>query len=224
MANLYFKYGTMNSGKTLDIMRAIHSYEEYDYSILLLKPAIDTKGKQQIVSRAFEAGRVVDMVIGPNTNVINLIIDRIDSGIKCILVDEAQFLTPKQVKELYYLTRILDIDIECYGLRNDFTMHYFPGSAELMAIADVISEIKPPCPFCSEKANLVGKKVYGEFVTKGKRVVIDGSDKHTEYVSMCGKCRLKQIHGIDVDETTKIDLDDKDQKKLLLNMLKQKKL
>ena len=206
MAKLHFKYGTMNSGKSLDIIKTIHNYEENGFNILLLKPAIDTKGNQQIVSRAMKDGRSVDMIVGPNDNMIDLIIDRIDSNIKCVFIDEAQFLTKEQVKELFVLTKALDISVICYGLRNNFKMEAFPGSAALLELAEVLEELPTICGYCGKTARYVGRSVNGEFVTDGKEVVIDGSDSKVEYIPMCGKCYLEKVNKIDLEKVKQLKL------------------
>lgn len=199
MAKLHFKYGTMNSGKSLDIIKTIHNYEENGFNVLLLKPLIDTKGAKQIVSRAMKDGREVDMLISKDDNLIDLIIDRIDSSIKCVFIDEAQFLTSKQVKELFIITKALDVSVICYGLRNNFMMRAFPGSAALLEIAEVLEELPTICG-CGKTARYVGRSVNGEFQTDGEEVVIDGSDSKVEYIPMCGKCYLEQVEGEDLNK------------------------
>lgn len=199
MAKLHFKYGTMNSGKSLDIIKTIHNYEENGFNVLLLKPLIDTKGAKQIVSRAMKNGREVDMLISKDDNLIDLIIDRIDSSIKCVFIDEAQFLTSKQVKELFIITKALDVSVICYGLRNNFMMRTFPGSAALLEIAEVLEELPTICG-CGKTARYVGRSVNGEFQTDGEEVVIDGSDSKVEYIPMCGKCYLEQVEGEDLNK------------------------
>lgn len=204
MAKLHFKYGTMNSGKSLDIIKTIHNYEENGFNILLLKPAIDTKGNQQIVSRAMKDGRSVDMIIGPNDNMIDLIIDRIDSNVKCVFIDEAQFLTKEQVKELFILTKALDVSVICYGLRNNFKMEAFPGSSALLELAEVLEELPTICGYCGKTARYVGRSVDGEFVTSGEEVVIDGSDSKVEYIPMCGKCYLEKVNKLDLEKVKQL--------------------
>ena len=203
MAKLHFKYGTMNSGKSLDIIKTIHNYEENGFKILLLKPHIDTKGSEQIVSRAMTNGRTADLLIKEDASMIDLIVDRITSDLKCIFIDEAQFLTPNQVKELFVITKALDISVICYGLRNNFMMKAFPGSAALLEIAEVLEELPTICG-CGKTARYVGRSVDGEFVTSGAEVVIDGSDSKVEYIPMCGKCYLEKVNKIDLGKVKKL--------------------
>ena len=203
MAKLHFKYGTMNSGKSLDIIKTIHNYEETGFKILLLKPQIDTKGNKKIVSRAMKDGREADILVKQDDSMIDLIINKIDTNIKCILVDESQFLTPNQVKELFIITKALNISVICYGLRNNFMMKAFPGSAALLEIAEVLEELPTICE-CGMMARYVGRRVDGEFVTSGEEVVIDGANSNVEYIPMCGKCYLEKVEKIDLEKVKKL--------------------
>ena len=200
MAKLHFKYGTMNSGKSLDIIKTIHNYEENGFNVLLLKPLIDTKGEKQIISRAMKDGREVDLLVSKEDNLIELIVDKIDSNVKCIFVDEAQFLTPIQVKELFILSKSLDISVICYGLRNNFKMEAFPGSKALLELAEVLEELPTICGYCGKTARYVGRSIDNEFVLDGEEVVIDGSDSKVEYIPMCGKCYLEKVNKIDLEK------------------------
>ncbi len=192
MAKLHFKYGTMNSGKTMDLIRTIYNYEENGFNVVLFKPMIDTKGDDKTVTRS-GMEREVDELIGKDTSIIDMIFRRIYYwNSKCIFVDEAQFLTKKQVDELYVITKKLGIPVICYGLRNNFKMEGFEGSIRLLEIAEELEEIPSLCK-CGEIARYVGRKVDGSFVSDGDEVVIDGSNSNIEYVPMCGKCYLSKV-------------------------------
>ena len=198
MAKLHFKYGTMNSGKSMDLIRTIYNYEEVGYEVLLLKPQIDTKGEDYIVSRN-GMKRKVDFLVDKDTNMIDLIIDKVTPKLRCIFLDEAQFLTPEQVKELFLLSKEIDIPVICYGLRNNFMMKAFPGSAALLELAEELEELPTLCT-CGEIARYVGRKVDGEYATSGEEVVIDGANSLVEYVPMCGKCYLEKVSKINLDK------------------------
>lgn len=86
MAKLIFKYGTMGSGKSIDLMRTAYNYEEKGYSVIVMKPLIDTKGDKKIDSR-IGINRVVDILISDNSNIIENIKSRLDNNLKCILLD-----------------------------------------------------------------------------------------------------------------------------------------
>lgn len=193
MAKLNFKYATMNSGKTLDLIRTAHNYEENGYKVIILKPAIDTKGEKYIESR-IGLKRKVNYLIGKEDNIIHTIANELDN-LTCILVDEAQFLSKKQIGELFLITKVFDIAVICYGLRLNFMMEAFEGSKRLLEIAEELEELKTICK-CGNVARYVGRKVSGDYVTFGEEVVIDGTND-IEYVPLCGDCYLKDVKKID---------------------------
>ena len=190
MSKLYFRYGAMNCGKTSALLQVAHNYEERGMRVLLMKPSTDTKGSNKVTSR-IGLEREVDILLAPNDNIKGKITL---SGIDAIIVDEAQFLTPKQVDELYAITKEYNIPILCYGLRADFKMIGFPGSTRLLEIADDIEELKTVCR-CGAKATQNLRRVKGEPVFDGDQVVIDGSDNVT-YESVCGKCYLRMREAV----------------------------
>ena len=194
MAKLHFKYGTMNSGKSIDLMRTAYNYEEMGYKVLVLKPMIDTKGENKLSSR-IGMERVVDVLIPLDSLVLPLIKNKITDDLACIFIDEAQFLSKNQIDELFILTKKFDIPVICYGLRNNFKMEGFSGSIRLLEIADELEEIKTLCP-CGEIARYAGRKTNGKFTIEGNEVVIDGSKDNIEYVPLCGKCYLKKVKKI----------------------------
>ena len=193
MAKLNFKYATMNSGKTLDLIRTAHNYEENGYKVIILKPAIDTKGEAYIESR-IGLKRKVNYLIGKEDNITNTIANELDN-LTCILVDEAQFLSKKQIDELFLITKVFNISVICYGLRLNFMMEAFEGSKRLLEIAEELEELKTICK-CGNVARYVGRKVSGDYVTFGEEVVIDGTND-IEYVPLCGDCYLKDVKKID---------------------------
>ena len=194
MAKLHFKYGTMNSGKSIDLMRTAYNYEEMGYKVLVLKPMIDTKGENKLSSR-IGMERVVDVLIPLDSLVLPLIKNKITYNLACIFIDEAQFLSKNQIDELFIITKKFDIPVICYGLRNNFKMEGFSGSIRLLEIADELEEIKTLCP-CGEIARYAGRKINGKFTIEGNEVVIDGSKDNIEYVPLCGKCYLKKVKKI----------------------------
>ena len=193
MAKLNFKYATMNSGKTLDLIRTAHNYEENGYKVIILKPSIDTKGEAYIESRV-GLKRKVNYLIGKEDNITNTIANELDN-LTCILVDEAQFLSKKQIDELFLITKVFNISVICYGLRLNFMMEAFEGSKRLLEIAEELEELKTICK-CGNVARYVGRKVSGDYVTFGEEVVIDGTND-IEYVPLCGDCYLKDVKKID---------------------------
>ena len=107
-----------------------------------------------------------------------------------IIVDEAQFLQPFQVDELFELTKTFDIPVLAYGLRCDFRMSGFPGATRLLEIADDITELKTICE-CGKKATQNLRFINGEPTFNGDTISIDGASNEIEYKSVCGKCYLK---------------------------------
>lgn len=184
MAKLYFRYGAMNCGKSTAIIQVAYNYEEKGKRILLMKPSIDTKGEDTINNRS-GLSRKVDYLIAPNDKVIDYVLPEAQNGIDAILIDEAQFLTPTQVDELYQITKIADIPILCYGLRCDFKMQGFQGSPRLLQIADDIEEIKNICG-CGKKATQNVRFRNGIPTFNGPQVAIDGV-KDT-YEAFCASC------------------------------------
>ena len=187
MSKLYFRYGAMNSGKTTALLQVAHNYEEKGMRVLLMKPAIDTKGDNLIVSR-LGISRPVDILLTKEDTIIKYLPDT-DIPLGAIIVDEAQFLTPEQVNELYFITKALNIPILCYGLRCDFQMKGFPGSTRLLEIADSLEELKTICS-CGKKATQNLRLVNNKPIFEGEQISIDNQDE-VKYDSVCGDCYLK---------------------------------
>lgn len=186
MSKLYFRYGAMNAGKSAALLSVAHNYEEKGMPIILLKPSIDTKGDNKVTSR-IGIERDVDILLAPE----DFILDKMSNKQKpwAIIVDEAQFLTPEQVEELFVITKIYDIPVLCYGLRCDFQMKGFPGSTRLLELADDIEELKTICS-CGKKATQNLRLINNQPVFEGEQVEIDGKS-NIQYTSVCGECYLK---------------------------------
>ena len=146
MAKLYFRYGAMNSGKTTALMQVAYNYKERGMRVLILKPAVDTKGQDSIVSRLGIICKV-DKLVTPEMDVVELVKqDSAEHGAPaCVLCDESQFFTPEQAEQLFLVTVDLGIPVICYGLRADFMMRGFPGSTRLLELAHTIEELKTIC-------------------------------------------------------------------------------
>ena len=173
----------MNSGKTTALIQVAYNYEERDMKVVIIKPAVDTKGSSKIISR-IGLKRNVDVVLGQTDSALKSL--KPFGKVDCILVDEAQFLTPSQVDELFWYAVETDTPVMAYGLRTDFKMAGFPGATRLLEIAHDLQEIKTICR-CGRKAMLNGRKVNGEFVFEGNQVAIDGKD-NVDYESLCATC------------------------------------
>lgn len=182
MAQLFFKYGTMNSGKSIELLKVAHNYREGGKAVILLTSALDTRDGVGVISSRIGLSETA-LAITRNTNIVERLGTPDLLGADCILVDEAQFLTATQVKELASMVDTFDIPVICYGLKNDFSNHLFEGSQALLLIADKIEEIKTVCRFCSKKATMNLRTVNGSPTYDGKQVQIGDS----EYLSVCRK-------------------------------------
>lgn len=192
MAKLYFRYGAMNSGKTTALLQTAHNYEEQGMKIIIIKPMIDTKGEDKIVSR-LGIKRTVDIRLTEQDSVIDCIRKKYKHNIfkpNAIIIDEAQFLQPFQVDELFNITKTFDIPVLAYGLRCDFRMSGFPGSIRLLEIADEIVELKTICK-CGKKATQNLRLVNNKPTFNGDIISIDGTSNEIKYKSVCGECYLK---------------------------------
>lgn len=188
MAKLYFRYGAMNSGKSTALMQVAFNYEERGMRVFILKPSIDTKGGECLLSR-LGVSRPVDKAVTPDMDVFELVQKEAARGVKplaCVLTDESQFFTPQQAEQLFMVTVQLNIPVIAYGLRTDFSMQGFPGSTRLLELAHAIEEMKTICT-CGRKATCNGRKVNGEFVFEGDQVAID-QENNVEYQSLCAQC------------------------------------
>jgi thymidine kinase len=190
MAKLYFRYGAMNSGKSTALMQVAHNYMERGMRSVIIKPRIDTRGGETIISR-LGVDRKVDLMVNRDQNIYQLILDdqEAHSAIHCVLVDEAQFLTTEQVDALFRFAVVEKTPVICFGLRTDFLMNGFEGSQRLLLLAHSVEELKTICR-CGKKAIFNGRKINGEFVFEGQQVAIDGEDK-IEYESLCAECYFK---------------------------------
>ena len=191
MAKLYFRYGAMNSGKSTGLLQAAFNYEERGQRVLLAKPATDTKGDTQIVSR-LGVSREVDFVISPDERIRDAFdraaertSEEAHAPVACLLIDEAQFLLPDQVEQLLELAVDGGVPVLAYGIRTDFQTKAFPGSARLLELAHSLEELKTICR-CGRKAMFNGRKVDDRFVFDGDQVAIDGED--VTYESLCASC------------------------------------
>lgn len=189
MAKLYFRYGTMNCGKSTILMQVAHNYEENGKKVIVIKSSIDTKANDCLESR-IGLKRKVDILIDKNKS-IEKAISKYEE-IDCILVDEAQFLNSKQIEQLWKIVKKRDIPVICYGLKTDFQSHLFEGSKRLLELADELEELVTICS-CGKKAKFNARYINNKFTMTGKEVIIDGSKDNVIYKPKCGKCYLNAI-------------------------------
>jgi thymidine kinase len=179
MAKLYFYYSTMNAGKSTALLQAAHNYAERGMSALMFTAHLDDRAGGRIASR---------IGIGAEASLFNSETDfwtRLSaSNANCVLIDEAQFLSKNQVRQLARLVDEANIPVLCYGLRTDFRGELFPGSAALLAWADTLAELKTIC-CCGRKATMVVRvSPQGAVERAGQQIEIGGNER---YVSLCRK-------------------------------------
>lgn len=182
MAKLHFHYSTMNAGKSTLLLQAAHNYNERGMQTLLLTAALDSRaGPGMIGSRIglSQPARTFDA----ETDLQALIAARLAEGpVACVFIDEAQFLTREQVWQLARVVDDLKLPVMAYGLRVDFRGALFPGSAALLALADVMREVRTIC-HCGRKATMVVRQgPDGQVLRDGAQVQIGGNET---YVSLC---------------------------------------
>lgn len=187
---LYFKYGTMGSSKSAQALMCKFNYEQKGMRVLLVKPAVDNRGdgaeKPKVRSRI---GLVSDCeTIAPNESFVSLFNNfNQNDGCDCIIVDEAQFCTEKQVNELKELTA--HVPVLCYGLLTDFRCKLFEGSKRLVELADSLQEIKSVCR-CGRKSIVNARFINGKCVDDGPVVLIGGDEC---YENLCYRCWKKEL-------------------------------
>ena len=178
MAKLYYYYGAMGSSKTANALMAEYNYAERGQKVILAKTNIDTRdGTHMIRSRI---GLQKECVL--LSDVCAMADDEIRKY-NCVIVDEIQFATKEQIDYLARIVDDLDVPVICYGLRSDFQLNLFEGSARLLAIADVIKEVKTVC-WCGKKATCNARYNKDGIVRKGKQVMLGAND---EYIALCRK-------------------------------------
>ena len=185
MAKLYFRYGTMDSAKSMNLLAVAHNYRKQGKKVLLVKPRLDTRfGASKISSRCgLEAN--ADLMIDEDTT-----LDPRDFvGLDCVLVDEAQFLTKAQAWQLTDIVDALNIPVLTYGLRTDFRGELFEGSQYLLAWADNLIEIKTICHTGKKATMVVRVDDHGRAITEGPQVEIGGNER---YVSV-SRAEFKKI-------------------------------
>jgi thymidine kinase len=191
MPKLYFRYGTMNSSKTANMLMASHNYKSYGRCVLLGKPALDNRDGASLISSRTGLECMADLLISPDTDILKFVRHH-PSYVSCFLVDEAQFLTAENINQLRELTKF--IPVICYGLRTDYKSELFPGSKRLMEISDSIEEIKTICVKCNSKAIINAKFTQNK---EGVRtIIIEGSSEpdlgaEEKYQAMCWTCWSK---------------------------------
>ena len=184
MAKLYFYYSAMNAGKSTSLLQSAYNYKERGMRPYIMSAAIDNRySVGKVTSRI---GLEAEAYLFHKEDDLFKILSEENKkqGINCVLIDESQFLSRDQVKQLAIAVDDIDIPVLCYGIRTDFRGELFPGSQHLLAWADNLIELKTIC-HCGSKATMVVRTdEKGNIINDGDQVVIGGNDR---YQSMCRK-------------------------------------
>jgi thymidine kinase len=173
----------MNAGKSLEIIKVAHNYEERNKKVLVLVPGLDNRHGIGLITSRIGIQRPAT-IVHEDTNILELFMKEDAKGkISCVLIDECQFLKKHHVEELAEIVDSYEVPVLAYGLKNDFRNELFEGSYYMIVYADKIEEIKTIC-WCGRKATMVARVIDGKFVKQGKQIVIGGNDM---YVSLCRK-------------------------------------
>jgi len=193
MAKLHFFYSTMNAGKSTSLLQSNHNYLESNLDTIIFLPDETNKSsKGQIVSRIGLKAKAV--IADKDFNFIMYIKKNKTSKLSCILIDEAQFLSKIQIRQLGEVADKLNIPVMCYGIRTDFRGELFEGSSELLALADNLIELKTICYDCGRKATMVVRvDKDGGVVTEGSKIQIGGNDQYTPVCRKHFRKRTKLI-------------------------------
>ena len=193
MAKLHFFYSTMNAGKSTSLLQSNHNYLESNLDTIIFLPDETNKSsKGQIVSRIGLKAKAV--IADKDFNFIVYIKKNKTLKLSCILIDEAQFLSKIQIRQLGEVADKLNIPVMCYGIRTDFRGELFEGSSELLALADNLIELKTICYDCGRKATMVVRvDKDGGVVTEGSKIQIGGNDQYTPVCRKHFRKRTKLI-------------------------------
>lgn len=193
MAKLIFFYSAMKGGKSNILIPTAYNLKENNQRVMIVKPKIDTAGEKKIVSRS---GSKVDIDLWLEKEESFLSDDNLKLiyEVDTIIIDEIQFLSSRQIEELWRITKELDVQVIGYGLRANFQSYLFEGSKRLFELADKISELPiiPLC-HCGEKAEFNARQVNGNYTIQGEECVIKDSNQEITYIPLCGKCFFNEV-------------------------------
>lgn len=186
MAQLFFRYGAMNSGKTIEILKVAHNYEEQGKEVIIFTSGLDDRDEIGFVSSRIGMKRPATPIFD-ETNIFEEV-SKNDEKISCVLVDEAQFLSKDHVLQLTKIVDELKIPVMTFGLKNDFRNELFTGSKYLLLYADKIEEMKTICWFCNKKAIMNLRVNDNNPVYEGNQIMIGGNEA---YYPVCRKHYFK---------------------------------
>ena len=193
MAKLYFHYSSMNAGKSTALLQADHNYFERGMNALLFTARLDDREGVGVISSRIGIKKGA-LTFENGDNLFNIVEkEKNRSGLDCVLIDEAQFLSKEQVQQLTRGVDKLEIPVLTYGIRTDFMGEVFEGSKFLMGWADEIKEIKTVC-HCGKKATMNARvSKDGKMETAGEQIEIGGNER---YISLCRNCFYESNTGL----------------------------
>ena len=193
MAKLYFHYSSMNAGKSTALLQADHNYFERGMNALLFTARLDDREGVGVISSRIGIKKGA-LTFENGDNLFNIVeSEKNRSGLDCVLIDEAQFLSKEQVQQLTRVVDKLEIPVLTYGIRTDFMGEVFEGSKFLMGWADEIKEIKTVC-HCGKKATMNARvSKDGKMETAGEQIEIGGNER---YISLCRNCFYESNTGL----------------------------
>jgi len=192
-AKLRFSYGTMGSGKSLELLTTAYNFETKNIPFAIIKSSVDTRDGGKIMSRIGDGVSRECILINQEINLYDFYIQNLKTkNIQWLFIDEAQFLTEEQIDQLSDIVDYENVDVWCFGLRTDFKTHLFPGAKRLFEIADKIKQIKSACG-CGRK-NIVNAKFTkdGKLAIGGAQVDIGGDEKYSAICRKCYKEKMKE--------------------------------
>ncbi|KIG18524.1 Thymidine kinase [Enhygromyxa salina] len=189
MAKLYFRHGTMDSAKTMNLLAVAHNYRQQGKRVALLKPRLDDRFGGRVIASRSGLKKEVDLLLEDDTTLDPAFFAELD----CALVDEAQFLSTGVIEQLRAVTRTCNVPVICYGLRTDFRTRLFPGAQRLLELADSIEEIKVTCQFCNRKAIFNMRLIDGQPTADGEQIQLGANES---YAPACHVCYVERLPGV----------------------------
>lgn len=198
MAKLYFKYGTMNSSKSAQLIMVNHNYLEQGKDTLIFKPKLDTRDGNFIKSRALNT-QVSAILVESNQR--DFMFRKTQEILpNCVLIDEVQFMPSHQIEELARIVDLLNVPVICFGLMTDFQSNLFEGSRRLVELGAILQEIKTVCWYCKSRAVFNMRLIEGVPTFDGEQIDVGGNEK---YRPVCRKCyrkaRNRGLHDVHKD-------------------------
>lgn len=183
MAQLFFKYGAMNSGKSIEILKVANNYEEQGKSVMLFTSGMDNRDEVGYISSRIGLKREATPVF-EETDIFE-IVKKQDVKPNCILLDEIQFFKKHHIQQLRKIVDVFNIPTMGFGLKNDFRNESFEGSLYMFLYAEKFEELKTICWFCNSKATMALRVEDGAPTYEGEQIKIGDNG---DYFSVCPKC------------------------------------